>query len=777
MTFIISLIFMWVSVFAQTSQESFFLKQRGVMLSQLEYEKNLELVVVDPDTCTVPFKREDRVRTLQRNIQELEQTGTLIKCRSKKVVGRRKIIADLRVQRVHVENIQTFRARGEGVKEDNSTTPTKPTNEVSEILDPVDNSYLREPDPAANSGTKPSPFDIYPGYEGMPYMSKSLSDDTIFYFATNPNDPSLFSSRDLPPGLTIGDTKKGIIIGIPRKAGLFSPIMKIGSYLNSSVFKGPVKFKIYPKPKFTILNPAQRPWESAIRFRDDYPPFLKVKFSSLYNDGKGTGVGADAVRTLHGTRTGKFYFEVKVLEPGQQGVVGIDIGNSSLGGPMSMGGKYGFTFSQDYQDFSSGANPIFKKIQKNDIMMVAYDADTANLWFGVNGKWLKRAATDIVDPAKGLKPFSPSDELARVTKIFPGAIVRAFVQGSGNTELITNFGDQPWTYSLPDGFSGLQITEFYKRFPNFWDSNSTSATAVVDDAGGSSIPGTGVASMDLFVLGSGGDGILAMAPKSSGRWQFEIKSYSYAERTSMGIAPVNFQTDKLIRLGAAGTNSIGLRRLDEFASQTRKGVVEVNGKINFIENYQDETRFTFDCDFDNKTVTIYADGKEIFKNPLPAYSGAWAIAATMASTNAWLYTQLPGQGVVEGSEMKYPVPGVKTWSLDDSSCPNCASRVAVVEEDKVLECAPTEFTREGSVYDGTSDVPHCSLPKTQAQMSGQCTVPSKSFACTQDGGGFLCSYYMDTYDTAERCNAECRIPEFLLRKECSADGTWGANSP
>ncbi len=752
------------------------------MLSQHQYEMNLDFLALDPENCRVPLNRADRIRTLRLNTQELESTGVLSACRTKKFIGRRKIVQDLRTQRVAVENILTYATPGQGITPTAVVKPTTvaevpapapenapapsvvlapaPAAEVTEILDPVDNSYLREPDPTPNYGANPSPYDIYPGYEGLPYLSRSGVDDTIYYKPPKPTDPPRFSSREMPPGLTL--ISQGDVTGIPRKAGLFSPIMKIGSYLTSP-FKGPVKFKIFPKPKFTILDPIQA-YGTGTSFRADYPPFLKVIFKE----------GTDGARTMHGTRSEKVYFEVKILNLGAFGAIGLDTLNRAFGGgTTSDGGKISFSLTQTYSDYSQGLNPIYKKLQNGDIMMVAYDAGSAKLWYGVNGTWLKRKIEDVVDPSKGTGVYTSAEDLSRVANIVPGTFVRPFVQGREGTQYITNFGDQPWTYGPPAGFSGIMVTALDKSFPNLFDSNTTSATAAVV---GGRFPGTGAFSTDYFVLNSGGDAILAMNPKTSGRWQFEMSNYSWAERTAMGIAPVNFPVDKLFKLGAAGTNSVGVRRQVEFARGG--GVVDVNGKSYFLGDQNssyalpDTTRFTFDCDFDNKTITIYADGKEIHKSALPEYTGAWAIAATMASTTAELFTQLPGQGFIPEIEMKYPVPGVKPWVIEESSCPNCASRPAVLAEDKVIECGPADFAAGGIAYDGNSEVNFCTLPKTQASMSGQCIIPPKFFACSQDGGGFLCPYYMDSYDSEEKCKSECRIPESVVRKECSSTGTW-----
>lgn len=756
-------VFLSFGALAEVSQDIFFLQQRGAMLSQHQYEMNLDLMSLDPETCRVPLRSVDVIRALRRNTQELETTGRLSACQKKRFIGKRKIIQDLRTQRVAVEDILTYATPNEGITPTTITAPTLPPEvdpETREILDPVDNSYLREPDPAPNFGTNPSPYDIYPGYEGLPYMSKAGIDDTISYTSPTPFDPSRFFSREMPPGLTLLVT--GDVVGIPRKAGLFSPVIKVGSFLRNE-FKGPVKFKVLPKPKFTILDPVQG-YQSGAGFRADYPPFLKVRFKDR----------TDGVRTMHGTRSGKIYFEVKVLELGSQGAIGLDIGNRPMGGGyISTGGKFGFEFRQSYQEFLRVNDSSFRKIQKGDILMAAYDAATAKFWIGVNGSWLKTGPMEISDPSKGTNPYYSPDELARVAKINPGSFVRPFVQGSQGTEFITNFGDQPWTYGPPEGFSGIPVTELEKKFPNLWDSNTASAFAAVTDQG---FPGTEAQSKEIFVLNSGGDAILAMSPKTSGRWQFEMSSYSFGERSSMGIAPVNFQVDKLVKLGAAGTNSVGVRRQVEFARGG--GVVDVNGKSYFIGGQDSnmalpsDTRFTFDCDFDKKTITIYADGKEVHSSALPEHSGAWAIAATMASTNASLFTQLPGQGILPSSEMKYPVPGVKPWTLEDSSCPNCLSRPSVIEDVKPVECAETSFNAIGEMISAGGEVSSCTIPATQAGMSGQCIVPAKFFACEQSNTGWFCSYYMDNYDSKERCAYECRIPESVVRKECSSTGTW-----
>ena len=73
-TFFLLVLFYTNSGFAQSvknEQKEFFFKQRAIMLSQLQFEKNLDLMQLDPDTCKMPVEQSKRISVLQKNIKTL----------------------------------------------------------------------------------------------------------------------------------------------------------------------------------------------------------------------------------------------------------------------------------------------------------------------------------------------------------------------------------------------------------------------------------------------------------------------------------------------------------------------------------------------------------------------------------------------------------------------------------------------------------------------------------------------------------------------------------
>lgn len=74
-----------------------------------------------------------------------------------------------------------------------------------------------------------------------------------------------------------------------------------------------------------------------------------------------------------------------------------------------------------------------------DVMMIAWNANTGNLWFGRNGTWF-----DSGDPAAGTNPIFTS-----VT----GTLYPMTATARQNDVFTGNFGSTAFTYSAPSGFS------------------------------------------------------------------------------------------------------------------------------------------------------------------------------------------------------------------------------------------------------------------------------------------------------------------------------------
>ncbi len=767
MRFIVLLLFFSPFVAESSQHEEFVFQQRGIMMSQLQYEMNLDLMLMDPANCSIPVIREDRIRVLKANIATLEREGAFSHCSGPRFVGSRKIVRDLEEQKKSVIQMETtFRAGKEGITVETGGPGQVSATEGSAAIDPVDNSRPKEEENITPMGSLPSALPILSGYAGVPYSLSAEIDETFGY--SYPGSSSYYRSKNLPQGLTIANTKKGVISGVPAAAGLFTPNIDVGWIglygVRTQVYFGPVKLKIYPKPKFTVLNSMQRDMSSKVSFNSQYP-LLGVTFKHARFP--------DFVRAINGVTRGKRYFEVKIGEIGGSLSAGFGVKNVTSFNETKFYGlvdaKPGSTYLET-QDLAG--NKIERKFKSGDVLMFAIDADTrpVKLWKGVNGIWsgpLGKPGDDRLKPVN-----IPDPQIANAPVFWPE------FHGHSGASVIVNFGDQTWDFPPPSGFTGIpyQLTE---TIPNMWDSNTASPFMMSDEFWRrgleesnmnsgltitSYVRGQSAVSSQAYVIGDKGDAILSMSPKKSGRWQFEMRMKGFPGKTQFGLAPANFDTFSYKKLGAAGTGSIGFLSLDETMSMTGKGAVDVDGVRHYLpETYSDETRYTFDCDFDGKRVTIFADGKKVFESSLPANpSSQWVIATTSASTETVLYSLL--------EEMKYPVKGVKAWSFEGTTCSNCGGPVlgpAVAEK----TCASASFVSGGSPATAENMSLACALPETKVGRQANChaQVP---VACMNLGNGkFYCSP-TDTfiiYPSQEECDKTC-TGIFSVYKTCKEDG-------
>lgn len=328
------------------------------------------------------------------------------------------------------------------------------------------------------------------GYVGVPYLANpyarvphspfDLGDDTFGYdmggISTAKEVPHITASG-LPAGLALleglpnsGGTVKGPLIGVPQKAGNFTPGVDfrvgVAPDVERPVFKGRVNLRILPAPRHTVLNPVEREQGLVARFSNDGPALLKVRF------GAPGEVGSGQVRSVDGVVDQRIYFEAYVEAVGDPRVARVGVEAGRYPEPRGFIGDldgWGYGFSGGifipsggfigkeidnghltvrkvpFDEYQKLAHP--DKVDPGDVIMVAFDPAEGNLWFGKNGRWFEGG-----DPATG--------EIPTVYGItLPGTAhhgdFRAAVGGQAGTKVTMNFGDQPWTYGPPRGFGGI----------------------------------------------------------------------------------------------------------------------------------------------------------------------------------------------------------------------------------------------------------------------------------------------------------------------------------
>lgn len=330
------------------------------------------------------------------------------------------------------------------------------------------------------------------GYVGVPYLANPYAkaphfkapqgDDSFGYdmggTPTSKEVPHITASH-LPGGLAMiddlpgaGGTVKGVLLGAPQKAGVYSPLVdfRVGTApgVERPVFKGRAGLRILPAPRRTVLNPVERAPGMIPSFENDGPALLKVRFGAAGETASGQ------LRSVDGAVDKRVYFEAYIQKVGYAHAarVGVEAGRYShprgyIGDLDGWG--YGFSGSVfvpsggfagrhvdngrvndssrklPFDQYQRLAHP--SKVVPGDVIMVALDPVAGNIWFGKNGRWFEGG-----DPAAGETPTVYGITLPSTA--YHGDF-RAAVGGAAGTTVVMNFGDQPWRYAPPRGFAGI----------------------------------------------------------------------------------------------------------------------------------------------------------------------------------------------------------------------------------------------------------------------------------------------------------------------------------
>jgi hypothetical protein len=145
------------------------------------------------------------------------------------------------------------------------------------------------------------------------------------------------------------------------------------------------------------------------------------------------------VRSTQGVANGKWYWEVKIIDKAGGTSIGVQEG-ASPGATDQMGyNTAGVQLRQTGQRHTNGGNATYMAAQSNnDIIMIAYDKDNNNLYFGANGQWGDGSGnTDEANPSSALG-ITVSDF------VFPAL---GDMDGSGTVVYEINFGNPSFSIS------------------------------------------------------------------------------------------------------------------------------------------------------------------------------------------------------------------------------------------------------------------------------------------------------------------------------------------
>ena len=174
-----------------------------------------------------------------------------------------------------------------------------------------------------------------------------------------------------------------------------------------------------------------------------------IQTANLQITDTGSNVAALATASLV-MRTGRYYFEcVRTQEAGGGNCVseyGIKPGDTHITGNLSgyNAGVHIETTGDVFVDGTRTETAWLPDINQGDVLSVAFNADTREVWFGRNG-------TFVGDPVAG------TGEAATLDQIDEGYVPWIRTLGNDNSETNSvNYGQQPFRFDPPAGFQSLQ---------------------------------------------------------------------------------------------------------------------------------------------------------------------------------------------------------------------------------------------------------------------------------------------------------------------------------
>lgn len=427
---------------------------------------------------------------------------------------------------------------------------------------PVDPVPVGEPAPVSSSGTLPG------GYVGVPYSNIGAFGDpwqdlgeTSYRYVTGAFWPgaSVHYGGNSSYGKWVNE-----ITGIPLVAGTYSVTTRTES--RDGFSEQTLSVTIAAKPAYAVLDLSRRPGWNSLAHSAALPPFTEVVS------------GGSPVVDCAGWTDGKRYCEFTVEE-------GASFGGVYLG--VHAAGLDNLTISPSNPGTVTYTTPVGAGTYG-----VAYDTATGSFYMRDAGGWI------FVGPTETAIKFGPTTS--------ENGRFRFGASGGPEATITANFGNEPWVYGLPAGYSGVPMPATI-IVPAIWDVQKLtvgSLPQVSRNADGSWNAHGNLITDDFVILGSIG--------KSSGKHQVEI-TVRDVRTESVGLALATFDRADG-RLGEAGTeDSIGA----SYGAEGGTPMIHIRTCFAGVHTAYDHvwplgsghvSRFSFAQDHTAGTVAIYADG-------------------------------------------------------------------------------------------------------------------------------------------------------------------------
>ena len=152
--------------------------------------------------------------------------------------------------------------------------------------------------------------------------------------------------------------------------------------------------------------------------------------------------------------TGKWYYEAYLKTVGSYSQVGVGIDDQSsaaIGNDSTANSAIGYALEYGQYNTAGSWVTYGSAFSAGDVCMVAFDADTHNIWFGKNGTWF-----DSGDPAAGTNA---------ITTLIDGEYGAVFRPYSSGAAIVANFGQDPFFAGGKTSGQDTSQSEFYYTPP------------------------------------------------------------------------------------------------------------------------------------------------------------------------------------------------------------------------------------------------------------------------------------------------------------------------
>jgi carbon monoxide dehydrogenase subunit G len=270
----------------------------------------------------------------------------------------------------------------------------------------------------------------------------------------------------------------------------------------------------------TIPETGTGPVDSNVTFdptrTDDSIDLSNGNLTAYSNEGD-PGIYGSSFATVSRT-TGRWYWEVVVDVLDTQldlfvGVIRADAVVTNRFVDVANQPRYAYRATGDR--YASGTTSGFASFTVGDVVGVAWDADTDEIWYSKNGAWQSG------DPSTGTSPASSGNN-PTVEPLRPGI---GYDNNVGVAQVTARFSQSQWTYTAPTGFA--QLTD-----------------------------GTEVEPVPEVGVGSAGVGGYMLDTRQSGNGLIELSYHAAAAAVDIEQDALNFVLDQYDEPGPAESSDL-----------------------------------------------------------------------------------------------------------------------------------------------------------------------------------------------------------------------------